>query len=303
MSKVVLKCENLNKKLSNKTRITDVSFSVYENDILGFIGPNGAGKTTIIKLILGLYRYDSGTVEINGYDLKKDFVKAISGVGAIIENPDLYMYMTGYENIMISAKIYNIEKEQIDKVVKLVGLEDKINEKVSKYSLGMRQRLGIAQAIVHNPRVLILDEPTNGLDPEGIIDLNNLLKKLAQSGMAIMISSHILSELELLCNKVCFINNGRIINYKTMFELQTLANNNNNNYIIELNTIKLNKILENYDYKIIDSDHIELSIDRSELNKFIKFLLDNNVEIYEIKKQVLSLKNIFLNMIGGNIDV
>ena len=301
MSKVVLKCENLNKKLSNKTRITDVSFSVYENDILGFIGPNGAGKTTIIKLILGLYRYDSGTVEINGYDLKKDFVKAISGVGAIIENPDLYMYMTGYENIMISAKIYNIEKEQIDKVVKLVGLEDKINEKVSKYSLGMRQRLGIAQAIVHNPRVLILDEPTNGLDPEGIIDLNNLLKKLAQSGMAIMISSHILSELELLCNKVCFINNGRIINYKTMFELQTLANNNN--YIIELNTIKLNKILENYDYKIIDSDHIELSIDRSELNKFIKFLLDNNVEIYEIKKQVLSLKNIFLNMIGGNIDV
>ena len=302
MSKVVLKCENLNKKLSNKTRITDVSFSVYENDILGFIGPNGAGKTTIIKLILGLYRYDSGTVEINGYDLKKDFVKAISGVGAIIENPDLYMYMTGYENIMISAKIYNIEKEQIDKVVKLVGLEDKINEKVSKYSLGMRQRLGIAQAIVHNPKILILDEPTNGLDPEGIIDLNNLLKKLAQSGMAIMISSHILSELELLCNKVCFINNGRIINYKTMFELQTLANNNNN-YIIELNTIKLNKILENYDYKIIDSDHIELSIDRSELNKFIKFLLDNNVEIYEIKKQVLSLKNIFLNMIGGNIDV
>ena len=301
MSKVVLKCENLNKKLSNKTRITDVSFSVYENDILGFIGPNGAGKTTIIKLILGLYRYDSGTVEINGYDLKKDFVKAISGVGAIIENPDLYMYMTGYENIMISAKIYNIEKEQIDKVVKLVGLEDRINEKVSKYSLGMRQRLGIAQAIVHNPKVLILDEPTNGLDPEGIIDLNNLLKKLAQSGMAIMISSHILSELELLCNKVCFINNGRIINYKTMFELQTLANNNN--YIIELNTIKLNKILENYDYKIIDSDHIELSIDRSELNKFIKFLLDNNVEIYEIKKQVLSLKNIFLNMIGGNIDV
>ena len=301
MSKVVLKCENLNKKLSNKTRITDVSFSVYENDILGFIGPNGAGKTTIIKLILGLYRYDSGTVEINGYDLKKDFVKAISGVGSIIENPDLYMYMTGYENIMISAKIYNIEKEQIDKVVKLVGLEDKINEKVSKYSLGMRQRLGIAQAIVHNPRVLILDEPTNGLDPEGIIDLNNLLKKLAQSGMAIMISSHILSELELLCNKVCFINNGRIINYKTMFELQTLANNNN--YIIELNTIKLNKILENYDYKIIDSDHIELSIDRSELNKLIKFLLDNNVEIYEIKKQVLSLKNIFLNMIGGNIDV
>lgn len=287
MSKVVLKCENLSKKLSKKTRINNVSFSMYENDILGFIGPNGAGKTTIIKLILGLYRYDSGIVEINGYNLKNDFVKAISGVGAIIENPDLYMYMTGYENIMISAKIYNIEKEKVANIVKLVGLEDKINEKVSKYSLGMRQRLGIAQAIVHSPKVLILDEPTNGLDPEGIIDLNNLLKKLAKNGMAIMISSHILSELELLCNKFCFINNGRIVSYKTMFELQMLANNNN--YILELNTIKLNKILDNYNYKIIDNNHIELSINKNKLNEFIKFLLDNNVEIYEIKKQVFDV--------------
>ncbi len=301
MSKVVLKCENLNKKISKKMRISNISFTIYENDILGFIGPNGAGKTTIIKLLLGLYKYDTGIVEINGYDLKKDFVRAISGVGAIVENPDLYMYMTGYENLMISAKIYNISKERVNDVIKLVGLEDNIFEKVSSYSLGMKQRLGIAQAIVHNPKVLILDEPTNGLDPEGIIDLNRLLKKLAKDGMSIIISSHILSELELLCNKVCFINNGKIISYRTMNELQILTANSN--YIIELNTTELNKILDNYNYKIIDSKHIEVSIDQDALNHLIKILFNNNIKIYEIKKQVLSLEKIFLNMIGGNTNV
>ena len=301
MSKVVLKCENLNKKISKKMRISNISFTIYENDILGFIGPNGAGKTTIIKLLLGLYKYDTGIVEINGYDLKKDFVRAISGVGAIVENPDLYMYMTGYENLMISAKIYNISKERVNDVIKLVGLEDNIFEKVSSYSLGMKQRLGIAQAIVHNPKVLILDEPTNGLDPEGIIALNRLLKKLAKDGMSIIISSHILSELELLCNKVCFINNGKIISYRTMNELQILTPNSN--YIIELNTTELNKILDNYNYKIIDSKHIEVSIDQDALNHLIKILFNNNIKIYEIKKQVLSLEKIFLNMIGGNTNV
>ena len=127
MSKVVLKCENLNKKISKKMRISNISFTIYENDILGFIGPNGAGKTTIIKLLLGLYKYDTGIVEINGYDLKKDFVRAISGVGAIVENPDLYMYMTGYENLMISAKIYNISKERVRQI------ENKAMEKLTKF--------------------------------------------------------------------------------------------------------------------------------------------------------------------------
>ena len=133
MSKVVLKCSNLTKKLNKNTKIENVSFEVCENDILGFIGPNGAGKTTIIKLILGLYHFDSGSVEIGSFDLKKDFVKAISHVGAIIENPDLYMYMTGYENLMISARIYNISKKKVNEVIKLVNLENKIYEKVSTY--------------------------------------------------------------------------------------------------------------------------------------------------------------------------
>lgn len=300
MSKVVLKCSNLTKKLNKNTKIENVSFEVCEKDILGFIGPNGAGKTTIIKLILGLYNFDSGSVEIGSFDLKKDFVKAISQVGAIIENPDLYMYMTGYENLMISARIYNISKKKVDEVIKLVNLEKKINEKVSTYSLGMRQRLGIAQAIIHSPKVLILDEPTNGLDPKGIIELNEILKKLSHNGMAIIVSSHILSELESLCNKICVVNNGSIIKYMEMKELKNFSSNYN--YIIELDRIDSKKILEGYDYKVIDNSHIKICISKNNLNDLIDRLIKNKIKIYEIKKDVLSLEEIFLSMTRGDTN-
>ena len=171
------------------------------------------GKTTTIKLILGLQGITSGKVTINGFDIEKQFTKAISRVGAIIENPDLYMYLTGYENLKLVANMYpKISKERIMEVVKQVKLENRIYDKVSKYSLGMRQRLGVAQAILHKPNLLILDEPTNGLDPEGIKEMRELLRELAQKeNMAIFISSHNLAELETLCNKVCIIQNGKVI--------------------------------------------------------------------------------------------
>ena len=169
MGDTVLECKNLYKKFGKKEVIKGVSTTLEKGDILGFIGPNGAGKTTMIKLILGLQKIDKGVVTINGYDIKKDFEKAIEKVGAIVENPDLYMYLSGYKNLELIANLYKeIDKKRIDEVVKLVGLEARIHDKVSKYSLGMRQRLGIAQAILHKPNLLILDEPTNGLDPEGI---------------------------------------------------------------------------------------------------------------------------------------
>ncbi len=162
------------------------------------------GKTTTIKLILGLQGIDSGSVTINGYDIQKEFTKAIEKVGAIIENPDLYMYLSGYENLKLVANMYKgISKERIMEVVKLVKLDNRIYDKVSKYSLGMRQRLGVAQAILHKPSLLILDEPTNGLDPEGIKEMRELLKDLAKKEkMAIFISSHNLAEIETLCNKI-----------------------------------------------------------------------------------------------------
>ena len=295
MTKVVLKCMNLSKKMNKKDIIKDISFEVCEGDILGFIGPNGAGKTTTIKLLLGLYKLNKGEIYINGYNLKNNFVKAISSVGGIIESPDMYMYMSGYDNLMISASIYNVSKKRVNEVIKLVNLENRIHDKVNKYSLGMRQRLGIAQAIIHNPKLLILDEPTNGLDPKGIKELKVLLTKLAHNGMAIIVSSHILSELESFCNKVCIINKGKVINTNDM---RNISNITNNNYIIEVDNINLNKIL--YNYKIIDDKHIKLQIKDNNLNKIIKNLINNNIKIYEIKREVLSLEDIFISLVGGN---
>ena len=148
----ILKCENLYKTFGKKTILKDVSLEVNEGDILGFIGPNGAGKTTTIKLILGLQSITKGKVSINGYDIEKDFTNAIKRVGAIVENPDMYMYLTGYQNLKLVANLYkDISEDRINEVVKLVKLENRIKDKVSKYSLGMRQRLGIAQAILHKP--------------------------------------------------------------------------------------------------------------------------------------------------------
>lgn len=208
----ILKCENLKKQVKNKVIVENISFSVNDGDVIGLIGANGAGKTTIIKLILGLIKLTEGKVHINGYDIEKDFIKAIEKVGAIVETPDLYMYLSGYDNLKITANNYkNIPKSRIDEVVKLVGLENRIKDKVSTYSLGMRQRLGIAEAIINNPQLLILDEPTNGLDIEGIIEIRNLIKSLSEKGIAILISSHNLTEIENVCNRIIAIKSGNII--------------------------------------------------------------------------------------------
>ena len=293
MPKVVLECNDIWKKIGNKTIINDLSLKLYEGDILGFVGANGAGKTTTIKLLLGLQSLNGGNVNIGGYDLKKNFVSAISNVGAIIESPDLYMYMTGYENLRISAIMYGIDNKRIDEVVKLVGLEKRINDKVRKYSLGMRQRLGIAQAILHNPKVLILDEPMNGLDPIGIKELKDLLLYLSQKEkIAILISSHILSELESICNRVCIISKGTIIKDDFIDNIKNIVNNYN--YILELSNINLEGIINNYE--IIDDNHIKIKGDKNKINNILKVLLLNNIYVLEMKKENVSLETIFLNM-------
>lgn len=225
----ILKCDNLKKQVKEKVLVENISFSVDEGDVIGLIGPNGAGKTTIIKLILGLLKLTDGKVYINGYDIEKNFIKAIEKVGAIVETPDSYMYLSGYDNLRITANNYkNISKTKIDEVAKTVGLENRIKDKVSTYSLGMRQRLGIAEAIINDPKLLILDEPTNGLDIEGIIEIRNLIKELTKTGIAILISSHNLTEIENVCNRIIAIKKGEIVandtlqNFK-MFEGQELT--------------------------------------------------------------------------------
>ena len=177
----------------------------------------GAGKTTTIKLILGLQGITQGSVKINGFDVENQFTKAIERVGAIVENPDLYMYLSGYDNLKLTANNYkNISKERINEVIKIVGLENRIKDKVSTYSLGMRQRLGIAEAIINSPELLILDEPTNGLDVEGIIEIRNLIKDLSKNGIAILVSSHNLSEIGNICSRIIAIKNGRIVEDSTI---------------------------------------------------------------------------------------
>lgn len=221
----ILVCENLKKQVKRKVIIENISFSVDKGEVVGLIGPNGAGKTTIIKSILGLINLTEGKVTINGYDIKKDFVKAIEKVGAIVENPDAYMYLSGYDNLKITANNYKgITKSRIDEVAKIVGLENRIKDKVSTYSLGMRQRLGIAEAIINNPELLILDEPTNGLDVEGIIEIRNLIKNLSHQGIAIIISSHNLTEIDNLCNRIIAIKNGKMIVDETIEEFKTSDN-------------------------------------------------------------------------------
>lgn len=300
----ILECKNLCKDFGKKKILKNVSLKIEEGDILGFIGPNGAGKTTTIKLILGLQSITKGTVSINGYDIQKNFTNAIEKVGAIVENPDMYMYLSGYDNLKLVANLYKgITKERIEKVVKLVKLENRINDKVSKYSLGMRQRLGIAQAILHNPKLLILDEPTNGLDPEGIKEMRELLVKLAQEEkMAILISSHNLAELDNFCNKVCIIKNGEVIETS---EISKIKNDERKTFrIFETNDSKMiEKLIKNIGlaFKTIDDKKIKINIDKDEVPDLIKCLVENDIKIYEVKEEEKTLEEAFFEKTGGNI--
>lgn len=295
----ILKIKNLNKSFEKKKILKNVSFNVNEGDILGFIGPNGAGKTTTIKMILGLQSINSGTVTINGYDIKKNFEKAIEKVGTIVENPDLYMYLSGYDNLKLISNLYkNVDKKRIDEVIKIVKLETRINDKVSKYSLGMRQRLGIAQALLHKPNLLILDEPTNGLDPEGIKELRDIIKRLAtKEKVGVVISSHNLSELESFCNKIVIIKNGEIVETNELKKVKNIEES----YIFEVDEIsKISKILEEKIEKINDNS-FKIHTNKESIPEIIKKLIENGVKIYTIKEEEISLEDAFLKRTGGNI--
>ncbi len=301
MQKEILKCENLHKKIGKKEILKGISLELDEGDILGFIGPNGAGKTTTIKLILGLQSITSGKVFINDYDIERDFEKAIAKVGSIVENPDLYMYMSGYDNLKLIANLYKtVDKKRIDEVVKLVGLENRIHDKVSKYSLGMRQRLGVAQAILHKPTLLILDEPTNGLDPEGIKSMRELLVKLAkEEHMAILISSHNLAELESFCNKVCIIKNGVIIETSDIQDVKKEVSDGY--FIFEVNDTKQAKLLLGNDSTIIDEFKIRVSTKKENVPDLVKKLVLQDIKIYSAVEDILTLEDAFLKKTGGNI--
>ena len=297
--KNIIEVKKLNKSFGSKQVLHNISFSIGAGEILGFIGPNGAGKTTTIKLMLGLQSIDSGDVVINGFDVKTDFENAIEKVGAIVESPDLYMYLTGRQNLQLIANMYKgITKEEINKIIKLVGLQKRIDDKVSKYSLGMRQRLGIAASLIHKPNVLILDEPTNGLDPEGIKEIRDLLFKLAnEENMAILISSHNLAELDNFVTNVCIIKNGKVLSSAEVKEFKKLKNTT---FKVEVDkTEGLDELLGNV-CKIIDKDSLELQVEKEEITACIKKMIDKGYQVYQVVNEELTLEDAFLNKAGGN---
>ncbi|WP_411350304.1 ABC transporter ATP-binding protein [Paenibacillus sp. WLX2291] len=200
--------------------IKDVTFNVRAGEIFGFLGPNGAGKTTTIRMLVNLIRPTEGKITICGYDVTREPEKALAYVGSIVENPEMYPYLTGWENLQHFARMQpGVDEERIMEVTRIVRLNERIHDKVSKYSLGMRQRLGIAQALLGRPRLLILDEPTNGLDPKGIRDMRLFIRELAAQGMAVFVSSHLLSEIQLLCDRVAIVGSGRVIAVGSVSEL------------------------------------------------------------------------------------
>lgn len=296
---MVLEVNDVSKTLSKRRVLSNVSFSVEKGEILGFIGPNGAGKTTAIKVILGLLRSDSGSVKIFGHDIAKDRVRALSGVGAIIESPELYTFMSGYDNLMQFARIHGVSKERVLETANLVGLGSRINDKVSKYSLGMRQRLGVAQAIMHDPGLLILDEPTNGLDPDGILELRNTLKTLAAAGKSILISSHLLSELEHLCTSVCIIEKGVIVSRRSL-EDSPDESEKNIVYIINTgdNSFALSVLDGKYEACIADGA-INVKTPRAGIPGVIKSLVSSGCDLYGVYEKKQTIEDAYLEATSG----
>ncbi len=310
--KAALKINKLNKTLGRRHILHDISFEAYEGEVFGFLGPNGAGKTTTIKIIVGLLSLDEGEISVAGHDITRDFEKALAGIGGIVENPEMYKYMTGRENLMQYARMRDgVTPERIDEVVKLVGLSNRINEKVKRYSLGMRQRLGVAQAILHRPKLLILDEPTNGLDPAGIKELRDILKKLAhEENICVLVSSHLMSEMELMCDRVGIINNGRMMGVYSIEEMINAGNKGTIEYICEIDDAnKASEIIEGCEVKVLDSEHIEVSIEESiakekmaELNAAI---VSAGIKLYTVSpKEHKKLEDVFIEMTqSGGVQI
>jgi len=215
-----VRLQNVTKKIGNKTIIDNLSLDILPGEVFGFLGPNGAGKTTTIRMMVGLMAVTQGDILIHNKSIARNFKEAISDVGAIVENPELYGFMSGYRNLEHFANmVKGIGKDCIMETSRQVGLENRIHDKVKTYSLGMRQRLGLAQAILHKPSVLILDEPSNGLDPAGIREMREYLRGLAKNeNTAVIVSSHLLAEMEMMCDRIGVIKDGKLIDVKEKSE-------------------------------------------------------------------------------------
>ena len=296
MKKKVLELKNVSKSFEKRKIIDNLNLEVEEGEIYGFLGPNGSGKTTTIKMILRLINSDSGEIKVNGYDTKKQFEKAMECIGAIVENPDLYKYMSGIDNLRLHARIRNIDEKRIKEFLELVEQKGREKDKVGKYSLGMKQRLGLALTLLHKPKVLILDEPTNGLDPAGIKKLRDILKEIShKEGVAVFVSSHILSEMQLMCDRVAVLDNGKIVKVEKISDT-----NEEKEEVVEIkvrNIEKAVKILKeefNLDVKI-ENNKINITVRTEKLPEVIKKLAIADTEIQLVIPKEHTLEDIFFD--------
>ncbi|KQL53444.1 bacitracin ABC transporter ATP-binding protein [Heyndrickxia shackletonii] len=296
--KPAVELKNVTKVIKGKKIIDNLSFTINEGEVFGFLGPNGAGKTTTIRMIVGLMGITSGEILICGNSITKNHDKALRNVGGIVENPEMYKFLTGYQNLMQYARmIKGITKEKIDEVVQLVGLTDRIHDKVKTYSLGMRQRLGLAQSLLHDPKVMILDEPTNGLDPAGIREIRDHLRILSKErGMAVIVSSHLLSEMEMMCDRIAIIQKGKLIDVQ---QVHDFVNDDVHKYFIELDVTNINSVQNLANLSFVQQENgIEIEVEKDQIPDIIKQLVESGVRIYEVKAVSKSLEDRFLEVTG-----
>jgi len=305
---IVLSAEHLTKRFGSREAVADVSFDVRAGEVFGFLGPNGAGKTTTIRMLVGLARPDRGRVRIRGLDLARDFEKAMGHVGCIVEAPDLYKYLTGRENLVhFSRMLPPGAAERIPELARLVVLSERLDDKVSTYSLGMRQRLGIAQALLGNPDILILDEPANGLDPAGIREIRQLVRHLAsERGIAVFVSSHLLSEVEQTCDRVAIIHRGRTLASGPVRELVDRVASDRLRLTVRP-ARRAVEVLEPFGAAGIagdgagmeDEGTIDARIPKAKVPDALRALTAAGVDVFAVERSLASLEEVFLEVTGG----
>ncbi|MET3698232.1 ABC-2 type transport system ATP-binding protein [Bacillus oleivorans] len=293
--------ENLTKIINGQVIIDHLSFKLERGKVYGFLGPNGAGKTTTIRLIAGLIAPTKGDIYVEGHHVQKDKLKALSYLGAIVENPELYNYLTGRENLLHFARMSRapVSINRIEELIKFVGLEDAIDQKVKTYSLGMKQRLGIAQSLLHKPSLLILDEPSNGLDPAGIRHLRDYLKEIStKENISILVSSHLLQEVELMCDKVIIIQKGKYVD-----EIDVKGSSDTRVHTKVRFTIKPDqmseaiKVIERFGQAKTEGDKtIVASVQYEQIPDILTGLVNAGLTIYECAPMKTSLEDQFLSL-------
>ena len=297
MSESTLLARDLRKVIGTKTIVDSVSLDIPAGEVFGFLGPNGAGKTTTIRMLVGLIKPTAGSITICGYDLRRDFEPAMRQIGCIVETPDLYRFMNGRENLEHFARMLGVGTSEIERVAALVGLSHRLEQRVGTYSLGMRQRLGIAQALLGRPRLLILDEPANGLDPAGIREIRELLRSLAAEGMSVFVSSHLLAEVELMCDRVAIIHKGQVLKGGSVHEL--IASRR----AMELHVGDIERAARILADRGIayerDTDCLFLPIDDAAAPPIVAALVENGVPVFSLRPRVQTLEQMFIDITGG----